>query len=255
MVKGDRRRSNSSSKFAAGRKKDTPHLRVEEPISSTSGRSALISRSVSRLITTTGSIELLKSVFRVEEGNKDQTFLERVTDGRAISPLGLLLIFFLILSYLGAILLGWIELSYLASALLMVLFISLLQLRRRPSLTVEISMSPSQAVVGSTFVGQLFVRNLTSKATSGVDVNLKVKDTITTFEIESLAPATSTSSIFTIPTSRRGVITVGPAEVSIGDSIGFFSRIKEAAPSKELIVYPKICDLPSFGQGIIRDLE
>ena len=54
---------------------------------------------------------------------------------------------------------------------------------------------------------------------------------------------------YRLPTRRRGVITVGPLEVELGDPFGLARAAVIAAPASTLVVYPAVDDVPAASRS------
>ncbi len=61
--------------------------------------------------------------------------------------------------------------------------------------------------------------------------------------------------LFTIPTTARGVLAVGPVSVLRGDPLGFFERTHDRNDAVDLYVHPRTTSLDGLSLGHLRDLE
>lgn len=66
---------------------------------------------------------------------------------------------------------------------------------------------------------------------------------------------TRTGPEATIPTTRRGVIMVGPAVSVRGDPLGLLRRTMSWAEPIEILVHPRTARITPTGAGLLRDLE
>jgi len=74
-------------------------------------------------------------------------------------------------------------------------------------------------------------------------------------DVPGLAPGSESQAIKTLPTERRGVIQVGPAELVKSDPLGLMRRYLGRSTAEELWVHPHFALLPSLRSGLVRDLE
>ncbi len=75
------------------------------------------------------------------------------------------------------------------------------------------------------------------------------------FPLSSLGPDEEHEDVFAVPTSRRGVVVVGPVRSVRGDPWGLVRRRLEWTDPVDLYVHPATVALPGGGQGLLRDLE
>jgi uncharacterized protein (DUF58 family) len=64
-----------------------------------------------------------------------------------------------------------------------------------------------------------------------------------------LEPAARIRASYRLPTRRRGVITVGPLEVELGDPFGLTQAAVVAAPASTLVVYPAVDDIQAASRS------
>ena len=68
-----------------------------------------------------------------------------------------------------------------------------------------------------------------------------------------LAPGTSVTATYRLPTERRGILRVGPLGVEVTDPFGLAAARTEAAPIVELTIWPAIDDVPPLPHTIGDD--
>ena len=86
-------------------------------------------------------------------------------------------------------------------------------------------------------------------------VELPVGLSAARFVLPPLTPGDAHEELFVVPTSRRGVIQVGPATTVQGDPLGLMRRTLTWTERTELFVHPRTVALESLGAGLLRDLE
>ncbi len=177
-----------------------------------------------------------------------------------VSPLGWIVLLAAIASGVVAWLLGWSELLYLALTLAAGLVIAALFLIGRASFRVEIELTPRRVTAGERAFGRLLVTNAGALRSSATRLELPVGRGEAEFAIPPLAPGgpgtgAEHEELFAVPTSRRAVITAGPAVSVRGDQLGLLRRRVRWADPVELFVHPVTTLLAPSQAGLIRDLE
>lgn len=151
--------------------------------------------------------------------------------------------------------LGWVELRLVAVALATVVGIAVLLTVGGSRLRLDLRLTPARVTAGKPSTGRLLARNLSTRTMWAATVEVPVGDTMASFAIPRLGPAGHHAIDFTIPTTRRGVITVGPVTTVRADPFGLTRRVVSQAEEVELCVHPVVSHLPSLDAGLIRDLE
>jgi uncharacterized protein (DUF58 family) len=176
-----------------------------------------------------------------------------------VSPLGWIVLLAAIASGMVAWLLGWSEFLYLALTLAAGLVISAFFLIGRASFRVEIELTPRRVTAGERAFGRLLVSNTGARRSSATRLELPVGRGEAEFAIPPLPAAGTAGSeheeLFAVPTSRRAVITAGPAVSVRGDQLGLLRRRVRWADPIELFVHPVTTLLAPSQSGLVRDLE
>lgn len=138
--------------------------------------------------------------------------------------------------------LGLVELYALGGAVgALVVGCTLLVGSRRLDLAVRRSVHPSRVQVGSSSRVELQVRNLGRGPTPVLTLADPVSGTRGA-EL-TLAPLTvgeQVTAAYRLPTSRRGLLELGPLSVTLEDPFGLSRTTTPAAPPTEVIVYPHV---------------
>ncbi len=180
-------------------------------------------------------------------------WLAPVTD--FVSPLG-----FAVLGIgLGAVLLatvaGWAEFALLGYIFLGVFLVCVLLTVGRTDLHVSIALDPSRVTVGEQSTGLVQVLNRRSGRLFRLVLELPVGSSSARFNLPTLAGQSRYDQVFHVPTTRRGVIAVGPVTTVRGDPFGLVHRTVRWTEQLELFVHPHLVRLGSFDSGLLRDLE
>jgi hypothetical protein len=99
------------------------------------------------------------------------------------------------------------------------------------------------------------IANPTRRRVLGVTVEVPIGAGLSEISLPGLRGGGSVDDSFVVPTSRRGVIPIGPVRTVRGDPIGLARRELEWTEVIELFVHPRTIGIPSTSTGLIRDLE
>lgn len=149
----------------------------------------------------------------------------------------------------------WVEMAVVATAALLLAAIAALFMIGRTKVDMRIVVEPPRVTAGDPVTGELQVRNVSAGPMLPVTVEVPIGEGGSSFRTPLLAPGREHIELFVVPTSRRGVISVGPVRTVRGDAIGLFRRVQTWTEASEIIVHPVITPLQSFGIGLMRDLE
>lgn len=158
------------------------------------------------------------------------------------------------LAILGATLV-WKEFSAAAAvgASLVVLCVGFLF--GRNSYTTSLDLTRTRVVVGERAVGAMELVNSGTKPLRPVQVELPVGKGIATFSVPRLGPGESHEDLFTIPTQKRTILSVGPISAVRGDPLGLLARVVTWSKPVELFVHPRTVPLDGSSAGVLQDLE
>ena len=168
--------------------------------------------------------------------------------GRVVGAVGLT-------CWIGAWLTGWEELAIIAATCLVALAIAVLFTLGKNDYEIDLELQPQRVVVGERAGGQMIVRNLGGRRSLPVRVELAIGQGAASFRIPSLGDGEEHDELFSVPTNRRAIISVGPASTVRGDPVGLLRREHEWTTSTDLYVHPRVSSLERLGSGFLRDLE
>ncbi len=168
--------------------------------------------------------------------------------GRVIGVIGLL-------CWTAAWFTGWEELAIIAATCLVTLAIAVLFTLGKSDFEIDLELQPQRVVVGERAGGEMLVRNLGGRRSLPVRLELTIGKGAASFRIPSLAEGAEHDELFSVPTTRRAIIPVGPASTVRGDPVGLLRREHEWTAATDLYVHPRISSLERLGSGFLRDLE
>ncbi|MDM7853763.1 DUF58 domain-containing protein [Cellulomonas alba] len=151
--------------------------------------------------------------------------------------------------------LGWLELAAVGAACAAVCVVALLMTIGRARYAVDLDLADHRVRVGDRATGGLEIRNAARRRALPSRVELPVGASVAELAVPSLAPGASHDELFSIPTSRRAVIVVGPVRSVRGDPLGLVRRSVRWTQPVELFVHPALVGLAGANAGLLRDLE
>lgn len=172
-----------------------------------------------------------------------------------ITPLGWVILAVAPLAFLFGYRLGIVELVILGWASTALIVIAVLYLLGRSRLEVRLRMVHSRVVVGQPATAMVDVINPGGRRAGGVTVEIPVGDGLAEVVLPALPRAAVHEQAFPVPTSRRGVVEIGPARTVRADPVGLVRREVVWTDRTQLFIHPRTIGIPSMSTGLIRDLE
>jgi uncharacterized protein (DUF58 family) len=155
----------------------------------------------------------------------------------------------------AGLVLGWQELLVIGWAAVVMLLVAGVYLIGRNAFTVELHLPHERVAVGDDASGSVTVQNPTRRRLLGVSVEVPVGVGLAELGLPGLRAGESLTETFSVPTTRRGVVRVGPVRTVRGDAVGLVRRELEWTGVTELFVHPRTIGIASSSTGLIRDLE
>ncbi|NQX28332.1 DUF58 domain-containing protein [Microbacteriaceae bacterium VKM Ac-2854] len=150
---------------------------------------------------------------------------------------------------------GWFELVALAVLAFAVLVVAAPFMIGRSAYAVDLDLAATRVVVGERAVGRVEVSNTSTRTLLPARIELPVGAGVAVFPVPRLAAAAVHEELFTIPTARRSVISVGPLRSVRGDALGLFRRVVPHTVPEDLYVHPRTVTLGGATSGFLKDLE
>jgi len=172
-----------------------------------------------------------------------------------VTPVGWVLLVVVPVALLGGYLFGWLELVVAGWACLAVLIVAVVYLVGRTRTAIALDVPHRRVVVGERSVARLTVTNPNRVRTLGITVEIPVGDGLAEAVLPGLRSGAVFEHEFAVPTSRRGVVPIGPVRSVRADPIGIVRREVVFGDAEELVVHPRTVGIPSMSTGFIRDLE
>lgn len=175
--------------------------------------------------------------------------------GIAIGPMGWIALVASAVAGWAGLRWHWDEAVVLAFVGVAVLLVAAAFLVGRSPYAVSLTLAHHRVVVGERAVGRVEVRNTSRGTTLPAEVELPVGRSVSVFALPRLAGGASHEDLFTIPTRRRTVITLGPVRSVRGDPLGVARREVRWTEPTELFVHPRTVALSGSSAGFLKDLE
>ena len=174
---------------------------------------------------------------------------------RWVSPLGWAVLALGVLGWAVGARLGWTEWLMIGAAALALFACCLLLAIGRTQVSIRTMVDPVRVTVGDPATGCIEVTNESRRGMLPLLVELPVGVSAARFTLPTLGAGGAHEELFVVPTSRRGVIPVGPATTVQGDPLGLVRRTLRWTDVTELFVHPRTISIESIGAGLLRDLE
>jgi uncharacterized protein (DUF58 family) len=175
--------------------------------------------------------------------------------GAVVTALGWSLLALTVLALTVGYVWSWIEAVVTGWTALVLLVVGSGYLIGRTAYDVGLSLPANRVVVGDRAPGEVSIRNPLRRRLAGVRVEVPVGHGLAEFAAPSLAAGEEHSDVFVVPTSRRGIVPIGPVRTVRADPIGLLRREVVWAESLDLFVHPRTIAIPSMSTGFVRDLE
>lgn len=177
------------------------------------------------------------------------------TRASIISPLGWAVLVMAITSWILGLRFQLAEVIAVAIMTTILLLAAIAFILRMLRYHVDINLGAQRIVAGERAVGELLVSSASRAAMPPSMLEMPVGSAIARFEIPQLAPDQTHDELFTIPTQRRAVLTIGPVRSVRSDPFALLRRVMAWTQPQELYVHPRTVMIPDETIGVLRDLE
>ncbi|TCB97156.1 DUF58 domain-containing protein [Micromonospora zingiberis] len=150
---------------------------------------------------------------------------------------------------------GYPELSLLGAAAGVALAVAVVTAAWRPTLQVHRQADPDRVARGEPAAMTLTVRNAGRLRSANLLAADRCGDQVVPVPVLRLRPGADTSVRYDVPTSRRGVVPVGPLRVTRRDPLGLVVLARAYGGSVPVWVHPRIHPLSAVPTGAGRSLD
>jgi uncharacterized protein (DUF58 family) len=149
----------------------------------------------------------------------------------------------------------WMETLAIAAVLVLVVVLAVPFVLGRVDYDARVELASPRVTVGERAVGRLVVRSASPRGSAPTTVELPVGRARAEFRIPRLIGDAEHDEIFTIPTQRRAVLTLGPVTSVRTDPLGLVRRTAVWTEPTDLYIHPRVVRLDAETTGFLRDLE
>ena len=150
---------------------------------------------------------------------------------------------------------GWQEAKSAALAAFLLFVFAVAFIVGRSSYGVTLDLARTRVAVGDQAVGSITVSNTSTRPLLPADLELPVGAATAIFHLPRMKPGQVHEDLFTIPTSRRAVVVVGPVRSVRADPLHLLRRRVLWTEPEDLFIHPRTVALAGSAAGFIRDLE
>jgi uncharacterized protein (DUF58 family) len=154
-----------------------------------------------------------------------------------------------------ALVLSYVELSVLAVSGLVALGGGLGLGWRRPSLQIRREIAPVRVARGDPALGLVTVTGTGRFATPALVAIDRCGPAPVPVELPRLPRGRTHTTTTFLPTAVRGLVPVGPLEVTVFDPLGLFRRIHRYGQPSSLLVHPRTVRLPPLPSGRLASVD
>ncbi|WP_082771964.1 DUF58 domain-containing protein [Actinoplanes sp. TFC3] len=150
---------------------------------------------------------------------------------------------------------GYPDLALLGAAAAVAVLTGVIFAVWRPRLDVDRSAEPDRVARGEPARMMLTVRNTSKLRAANLIATDRVGSTAVPVPLLRLRPGSDTTVDYAVPTSRRGVVPVGPLRVTRNDPLGLLSLTRTCGDTATVWVHPRIHLLRAVPAGMARSLD
>lgn len=150
---------------------------------------------------------------------------------------------------------GWTEFLALGAAAALLAAIAAVFLLGGIASAATLRVPAGRVSVGQSAEASIVVENRRSRRVLPSTIELGVDGRMVPLPVPAIAARSAFANTLPLPTSRRGVMTIGPITVVRSDPVALVRRDALLADAVEFTVHPETVTLPPSGTGLIRDLE
>ncbi|HEV7899903.1 MAG TPA: DUF58 domain-containing protein [Planosporangium sp.] len=150
---------------------------------------------------------------------------------------------------------GYPELTVLGCAALVAVLFAVAYALWRPVLGVSRRADPDRVMRGEDSRMTLTVRNGSRLLAATLVAQDRCGPTVVPVPVLRLRPGNDTVTEYPVPTSRRGIVAIGPLRVVRRDPLGLATVARAHGELAQVWVYPKVHPLSAVPVGVVRSLD
>ncbi|MCU6480124.1 DUF58 domain-containing protein [Arthrobacter sp. A2-55] len=172
-----------------------------------------------------------------------------------VSGLGAVVIGAVVLLWILGAAFGWQEAKVAALLAAVLILIAIAFILGRSMYAVKLDLARTRVAVGDNAVGSIAVTNNSPRTVLPSALELPVGRATALFHLPRMKAGDTHEDLFTIPTTRRAVITVGPVRSVRSDPLQLLRRQVLWTEPTDLFVHPRTTALDGPAAGFLKDLE
>lgn len=149
----------------------------------------------------------------------------------------------------------WIEASTIALVCLLLFAIAVLWTLGKSNLEAQIEVDATRVRVGEHVLGRVTLTNRGRRGLVSSQIELPVGRGLAIFRVPPMATGNNHEEIFSVPTSRRAVIPIGPVRSVKSDPLQLLRRSQRWSDVLEVFVHPRTVWVDADATGLLRDVE
>ena len=175
--------------------------------------------------------------------------------GTILTVTGVCVAFLTIASFLVGYLAGWEEAVVFGWIGIGLFLVATAYLLGSVDYHASVRLQSPRVVVGSSAAVDVIVSNPTRHGLLAARMEVPVGEGVAEFAVPGLRPSAQFHDVFLVPTTHRGVVTIGPIRSVRADPVGLMRRQADWQQTVELFVHPTTIAIPSMSTGLVHDLE
>lgn len=173
----------------------------------------------------------------------------------SISTLGFVVICAAVALWILGASFGWQEAKVASLFAVLLLLIAIAFIVGKSMYAVTLDLARTRVAVGDNAIGSIAVTNTSPRTVLPAALELPVGQATALFHLPRMKPEQVHEDLFTIPTTRRAVITVGPVRSVRADPLQLLRRQVLWTEPTDLYVHPRTTSIDGPAAGFLKDLE
>jgi uncharacterized protein (DUF58 family) len=195
-----------------------------------------------------GLVRAWRSVGRLVRRIRDEV-------SSVVTGLGWTVLLLTLVAFVAGYRFGLREVVVVGWAGAVLVLIAAVALLGRSRLVISMSLPQSRVVVGESAAVTITATNPARLPSVATTVELPVGTGLVDVVVPAVAPRGTHEQRVPVPTTRRGVLDVGPVTGVRADPVGLVRRELVWTAREQVVVHPRTIAIPSTSTGLVRDLE
>ena len=150
---------------------------------------------------------------------------------------------------------GWVEAMTVGLACLLLCIVAVVWTLGKSNFAADIEIDATRVRIGDHVLGRVTITNRGRRRLTGTQLELPVGRGLASFRVPAMGATASHEPVFSVPTTRRAVIPIGPVSSVRSDPIGVLRRSQRWSNVVEVFVHPRTVRVDADATGLLRDIE